>query len=99
MDLYIDNFIKNYNNIANELNECIKNLSNSGGGRIIFSGNKNYRSGMIILKDNIELHLKKNAILMASDNISDFNYLDDSKPQILDVPTYIDRCRMLAYSY
>ena len=90
MDLYIDNFIKNYNNITKELNDCIISLHKMGGGRIIFSKNKTYRSGMIILLDNIELYFEDNAILMASDNISDFNYLDDSKPKLLDVPTYID---------
>ena len=90
MDLYVDDFISDINNATNDINKAIKYLSSKGGGRLIFSSNKIYRSGMIFLLSNIELYLEKDSILKASDNLLDFNYLDSSMPKELDIPTYKD---------
>ncbi len=90
MDILVDNYINDYDNATKGINEAIKYLNQNGGGRLIFSANKIYRSGMINLLSNVELHLEANSILLASDNISDFNYLDNELPKELDIPTYKD---------
>ena len=90
MDIYLDKYINDYNNCTNNINEAIKYINQNGGGRLIFSANKIYRSGMIFLLSNVELYLEKNSILMGSDNILDYSYLDNDMPKILDIPTYKD---------
>ena len=90
MDIYLDKYITDYNNCTNNINEAIKYINQNGGGRLIFSANKIYRSGMIFLLSNVELFLEKNSILMGSDNILDYSYLDNDMPKILDIPTYKD---------
>ena len=90
MDIYLDKYIDDYNNSTRGINEAIKYLNKNGGGRLIFSANKTYRSGMIILLSNVELYFEKNSILKGSDNILDYNYLDNDMPKALDIPTYKD---------
>ena len=67
MDIYLDKYINDYNNCTNNINEAIKYINQNGGGRLIFSANNIYRSGMIFLLSNVELYLEKNSIL--SNNI------------------------------
>ncbi len=61
------------------------------GGRVIFDANHTYRSGLIILKDNVELHFEKNAMLKASDNISDFSIDKNVEIKKINGPTW-DNC-------
>lgn len=90
MEIYVDKYIKDYNNATKGINEAIRYLSNNGGGKLIFSKNKEYISGMINLLSDVELYFEKNSMLKASNNLSDFNYLDNSIPKELDIPTYKD---------
>ena len=88
MDLLVDEYIKKYNNTTIAINKAIEDCNIND--RVIFSKNKTYVSGFIFIKSNVELHFQKDAILKASSNISDFNYLDNKEFEILDIPTFID---------
>ncbi len=77
MIIELDSYLNKYENTTKAINEAISLLNKNGGGRLVFSANKTYVSGMIILKDNIELYFEKNSMLKASSNLSDFNYLDN----------------------
>ncbi len=90
MDIYVDNYVNDLNNATKGIDEAIKYLNNNGGGKLIFSENKIYRSGMITLLSNVTLYFEKNSMLKASDNLSDFNYIENFVPKKLDIPTYKD---------
>lgn len=53
------------------INAAIDACHQQGGGRVVVPAGK-YKSGTIILKDNVELHLENGAYLYASDNYEDF---------------------------
>lgn len=72
--------------IQRAIDECAKH-----GGRVIFNANRTYRSGLLILRDNVELHFEKNAILKASDNISDFSIDKNTIINKISGPTW-DNC-------
>lgn len=71
------------------INKCIVDCNKNGGGRVVFSKNKTFRSGMIVLLDNVELHFEENSILMALDDLSEFDINKDASiGKKLDVPTW-----------
>ena len=51
---------------------------NNGGGCVTFSGGRTYRSGTIILRSYVELHLETGSCLKGSDHLEDFNLLGRS---------------------
>lgn len=53
------------------INTAIESCHRQGGGRVIIPAGK-YKSGTILLKDNVELHLENGALLYASENYDDF---------------------------
>ena len=57
--------------IQNAIDKCSKN----GGGKVVVPAGV-FKTGTVILKDNVELHLMSGAILLGSDNIDDYNSLD-----------------------
>lgn len=57
--------------IQKAIDACNKN----GGGNVIFPEGK-YLSGTIALKDNVTLHLQKNAVLLGSTNVNDYQNMD-----------------------
>jgi len=62
----------------------------TGGGRVLVPGGKIYRSGSIVLKSNVELHLEMGAVLKGSSNLGDYD-LFGIKRQFddkLETPTY-----------
>ena len=59
------------------INRAVDRCHENGGGKVIVPAGK-YTSGIIILKDNVELHLEAGAFLYASDNWEDFP--DQSSP-------------------
>ena len=63
---------------------------NNGGGCVTFSGGRTYRSGTIILRSYVELHLETGSCLKGSDHLEDFNLLgrQDTTPSQIDRPTY-----------
>lgn len=69
------------------INACHEN----GGGRVVFPGGHTYRSGMLILCSNLELHLQMGAVLMGSDRLEDYRFQGDSaSPQTRGVPSYVN---------
>lgn len=62
----------------------------NGGGQVILTGGRTYRSGTLILHSHIELHLEAGSILKGSDSLADYNYLGqgDIQPEKISVPTY-----------
>ena len=62
-----------------------------GGGRVTFPGGKTYRSGALVLRSNLELHLQAGAILKGSDDLADYLLFGGtSTPQKRDVPSYVN---------
>lgn len=53
------------------IQDAIDECSLNGGGRVVIPAGT-YKSGTIVLKDNVELHLSNGAILKASRNAEDF---------------------------
>lgn len=64
-------------NDASAIQSAIDKCFQQGGGRVIVPGGRLFKTGSIILKSNIELHLEKNAILKASENKDDYNGFDE----------------------
>ena len=57
--------------IQNAIDQCSK----SGGGRVIFPAGK-YLTGTIVFKDNVVLRLEKNAVILGSTNVEDYQNID-----------------------
>jgi polygalacturonase len=57
--------------IQNAIDECSK----TGGGKVIFPAGK-FLSGTIVLKDNIVIYLEKDAILLGSTDVNDYQNMD-----------------------
>lgn len=61
------------NNIA--IQKAIDACNKSGGGKVIFPAGK-YLSGTIVLKDNVTIVLQKNAVILGSTNVEDYQNMD-----------------------
>ena len=57
--------------IQHAIDDCNKN----GGGKVIFPPGK-YLSGTIVLKNNVTLFFEKNAVLLGSTNVDDYQNMD-----------------------
>ncbi|MEO8405854.1 MAG: glycosyl hydrolase family 28 protein [Chitinophagaceae bacterium] len=57
------------------IQKAIDDCNKSGGGKVIFPEGK-YLSGTIVLKDNVTLHLNKNAWLIGSTDVNDYQNPD-----------------------
>jgi polygalacturonase len=82
MDYYITDFgaasdvgTLNTAAIQNAIDQC----SAKGGGRVRVPAGV-FKTGTIWLKSHVELHLEQGAVLLASENLSDYN-ADDAYPQ------------------
>ena len=63
----------------------------SGGGRVSFPGGRTYRSGTLVLRSNLELHLQMGAVLKGSDDLGDYLLFGgEPAPQKRDVPSYVN---------
>ena len=63
----------------------------AGGGRVTFPGGHIYRSGALVLRSNLELHLQMGATLKGSDDLSDYLLFGgESAPRKRDVPSYVN---------
>ncbi|MEO8111144.1 MAG: glycosyl hydrolase family 28-related protein [Ginsengibacter sp.] len=53
------------------IQKAIDDCNAGGGGKVIFPAGK-FLSGTIVLKDNVTIHLDKNALLLGSTNVDDY---------------------------
>ena len=65
-----------------QIQTVIDNVHNSGGGKVIIPKGK-FLSGSIILKSNVELHIKKDGILLGSSNPYKYKGINRWKSLIL----------------
>lgn len=73
--------------IQSAIDACHKN----GGGKVIFPAGHTYRSGMLKLCSNLELHLEMAATLKGSDNLHDFALDHNTNSQAATgTPSYED---------
>lgn len=72
------------------IQQAIDACSENGGGRVVFEGGRVFRSGTLILRSFVELHLEMGAVLKGSDNLEDYNGLaiQQGTPQKISRPTY-----------
>ena len=57
------------------IQRAIDACSKSGGGRVVFPPGK-YLSGTIVLKNNVTLYLERNAAIVGSTNLNDYENID-----------------------
>lgn len=67
---------------------AIDACTSAGGGRVILPGGRTFRSGALILRSHMELHLEMGAVLQGSDRLSDYQLFGGSAPVRMDVPSY-----------
>lgn len=89
MDIYVDDYVKKYNDTTIAINMAINDVNLSGGGNVIFSKFEKYESGLINLKDNVCLFFEDYSLLkMTSDKsklkIKEFIKNDLNKPSYED---------------
>ena len=58
------------------IQKAIDSCAAKGGGQVRLDGGV-FRSGTIYLKSHVELHIASGAVLLGSDNLGDYNGLDD----------------------
>ncbi|MCG6188053.1 glycoside hydrolase family 28 protein [Maribellus maritimus] len=59
-------------NVADVINKKIDECSKAGGGKVVLASGEYFCEGSLILKDNVNLHLEKNAKLVFSQNPEDY---------------------------
>lgn len=57
------------------IQKAIDDCNKTGGGKVIFRAGK-YLSGTIVIKDNVTLLLQKDAVILGSTNVEDYQNLD-----------------------
>lgn len=79
------------------IQQAIDQCSTSGGGRVIIPEGT-FRTGTLLLRDDVELHLCRGAILLGSDCLDDYPFLDVRfKTQFTDKSYYTGRKEILRY--
>lgn len=61
-------------NDAAAIQQAIETCHAAGGGQVRFPAGRVYRSGALMLKSNVELHLEPGAVLQASPDVADYPY-------------------------
>lgn len=80
-------------NDAPAIQRCINACAAAGGGTVLLPGGHTYKSGSLLLRSNVELHLAHGARLKASEAPADFAeveaaYRDHYRDTTLKVPSY-----------
>lgn len=77
-------------NDAPAIQAAIDACHNNGGGRVVLSGGHTYRSGTLVLRSYVELHLEMGAVLQGSDYLEDYNLFGKGKTSYegISIPTY-----------
>ena len=60
------------------IQKAIDACHENGGGRVLFPGGHIYRTGSLVLKSYVELHLETGAVLKACDDLNEFRLFDDA---------------------
>lgn len=61
------------------IQKAIDACHEQGGGRVLIPGGRTYRSGSLVLKSYVELHLEMGTVLKASDDLEDFRLFAEEK--------------------
>lgn len=74
------------------IQRAIDEAAKAGGGQILVPGGKTYRSGTLILRSNLELHLASGAVLKGSDCAEDYLLpaAGQGSAELRDIPSYED---------
>lgn len=77
-------------NDAPAIQAAIDACYENGGGQVVLRGGHVYRSGTLILRSYVDLHLESGAVLKGSDSLEDYNYFNrqSDTPDKITVPTY-----------
>lgn len=79
------------------IQRAIDSCSAAGGGRVVVPSGT-FRTGTLLLRDRVELHLSRNAILLGSDRLEDYPFLDVRfKTRFVDKSYYTGRREILRY--
>ena len=57
---------------APAIQAAVDACSEAGGGRVILEGGKHFYSGSIVLKENVDLHLERGAVLQAHNDLEHY---------------------------
>lgn len=62
----------------------------NGGGQVVLYGGHTYKSGTLVLRSYVNLHLELGAVLKGSDDLEDYNLFGNqkTKPSEIQMPTY-----------
>lgn len=77
-------------NDSSAIQAAIDTCHANGGGRVLLSGGHTFRTGSLVLRSNVELHLEMGAVLKGSDRLEDYDLFERGfqAPEKRDVPTY-----------
>lgn len=95
MDYRITDFGAIGNGIDNDakaIQSAIDTCHQAGGGRVIVPGGRIYKTGSLVLKSYVELHLEMGAVLKASECIEDYDTFasQEKLDTTIKVPTYVN---------
>lgn len=81
-------------NDAAAIQKAIDLCCQEGGGKVILDGGHTYLSGSIVLKQGVELVVESGAILKASENLEDYQFIDEAakagENHMVEVPTFVN---------
>ena len=81
-------------NDAAAIQKTIDLCCQEGGGKVILDGGHTYLSGSIVLKPYVELVIESGAVLKASENLEDYQFIDEAarqgKNRMVEVPTFVN---------
>lgn len=74
------------------IQSAIDACHDAGGGRVVLPGGRIYRSGALVLRSSLELHLEMGAVLKGSDRLEDYQLFGPKTSQVIRqaVPSYVN---------
>lgn len=81
-----------FHNDTCSIQAAIDACHHHGGGRVVLPGGHTYRSGALVLRSHVELHLEMGAVLKGSDRLEDYRLFGSgtSSPTKRSVPSYVN---------